>query len=105
MLTSIVENGFTAVAGDIARLDDRIDGLATKDDFRAIVRKEIAEFVPNCRSRNQTMRQQLGEIEKQLDAFAETYKNLKGHQRDRRGPHSRTPDRGASRHTEKKTAA
>lgn len=35
-LTSIVEKGLAAVAADIARIDDRIDGLATKDQLLAL---------------------------------------------------------------------
>ena len=31
-----MERGFAAVAGDIARIDDRIDGLATKDQIVAL---------------------------------------------------------------------
>jgi hypothetical protein len=35
-LTSIVENGFGALADDIARLDGRMDVLATKEQVLAV---------------------------------------------------------------------
>jgi hypothetical protein len=36
VLTSIVEKGFPAVAGDIANIDERMDALATKDQIIAL---------------------------------------------------------------------
>ena len=35
-LTSIVEKGFAAVAGDIASIDERLETLATKDQIIAL---------------------------------------------------------------------
>ena len=35
-LTTIVENGFAAVADDISRIDGRFDGLATKEQVLAV---------------------------------------------------------------------
>jgi hypothetical protein len=35
-LTNIVEKGFAAVAEDIARIDTRMDALATKDQVLAV---------------------------------------------------------------------
>jgi hypothetical protein len=55
------------------------DHLPTKDDVRTIVRDEVATSVPGIVAFEiKPMRQQLGDIEKQLDALAENYKNLKG---------------------------
>jgi hypothetical protein len=60
-------------------LDFIKERMATKDDVREIVRKEIAELVPPIVAFElKTVRQQLRQIDERLDSLEQHYANLKG---------------------------
>ena len=60
-------------------LDFIKERMATKDDVREIVRAEIAELVPGIVALElKPLREQVENIEDQLEALAEQYANLKG---------------------------
>src|SRR6266436_115629 len=53
--------------------------MATKDDVREIVRAEIAKLVPGIVALElKPLREQVENVEDQLDVLAEQYANLKG---------------------------
>ena len=60
-------------------LDFIKERMATKDDVREIVRAEIAKLVPGIVALElKPLREQVKNIEDQLDVLAEQYANLKG---------------------------
>ena len=60
-------------------LDFIKERMATKDDVREIVRAEIAKLVPGIVALElKPLREQVKNIEDQLDMLAEQYANLKG---------------------------
>ena len=60
-------------------IKDKVEQLPTKDDVREIVRAEIAELVPGIVALElKPLREQVKNIEDQLDVLAAQYANLKG---------------------------
>ena len=63
----------------LTALDFIKERMATKDDVREIVRKEIAELVPGIVALElKPVREQLTDIEDRLETLEEHYANLKG---------------------------